>query len=107
MSQVATAERHADDVQKPASGISLRVVFNAVGRHPIAFLGVVFLAVSAGLGIWFFPAAAEEDGGGGVPRLVTAAKPCLRRARQCSGLCIIQAIADGTDQEPSDVQSVS
>src|SRR5262245_2029982 len=53
MSQAATAERTADS-QRPASGISLRVVANAVRRHPVAFTGVVLLAAAVASGIWFF-----------------------------------------------------
>jgi succinoglycan biosynthesis transport protein ExoP len=54
MSQAVAAERRPEDGPRPAGGISSRVVFNAVRRHPVAFLGVLLFAIAASLGIWFF-----------------------------------------------------
>jgi succinoglycan biosynthesis transport protein ExoP len=54
MTQSSTAERHTDEPTKPSGGISARVVWNAVRRHPVATLGVVLFAAAAAAGVWFF-----------------------------------------------------
>jgi len=54
MSQAVAAERIMDGTQRSKGGISLRVVSNAISRHPLAFVCVLLLAIAAGLGIWFF-----------------------------------------------------
>ena len=54
MTQTNTAERRVDEERKPGGGLSIRVIFNAVRRHPLVFTGVLLFAASIGAGIWFF-----------------------------------------------------
>ena len=44
---------HVSDEEPKRNGVSLRLVSHAFSRHPIAFIGVIFLALSAAAFVWY------------------------------------------------------
>ncbi|HEV3437697.1 MAG TPA: hypothetical protein VG122_10080 [Gemmata sp.] len=51
---MSTAELPTDAKTKSCDCIDVRVVFHAVWRHPLAFLGLIFLASLPVAGVWYF-----------------------------------------------------
>jgi len=54
MTQASPPVHRAVEEAKPAGGVSVRVVFNAIRQHPVAFVGVLLLTAAAAAGIWLF-----------------------------------------------------
>jgi len=54
MTHASPAADRTDEESKPAGGVSVRVVFNAIRHHPVVFVVVLLFTAAVGAGIWFF-----------------------------------------------------
>ena len=55
--KMSTAELPTDAKTKSCDCIDVRVVFHAIWRHPLAFLGLLLLASLPAAGVWYFSPA--------------------------------------------------
>jgi polysaccharide biosynthesis transport protein len=54
MTATTTTERQADAEPKAVGGLSARIAFNAVRRHPLYLAGIVLMALALAAGVWLF-----------------------------------------------------